>query len=158
MNVRVFRDNESKLFYWLETSILVLVLIATAILGVQWYLDVILIIIIFGFFVAGPPLRAEVENNGVIKFIKPIGHTVITAALLRSVKGQGVHSYSAHILLRNKFSLVIMYRCRKYENASELAQAALDLIAKATNAKVDDNALKLLRQTAKGSTKQLPLK
>ena len=155
MKVQNFRDDEIKLFYWFVVGMPVLVTLLIA-FEREWALTVIAGVIIFGFLALGWPLSAEIVENSIV-FKGPIRRVRISPASLTRVKGVGVRDFSAHIILRNKGEFPVGYRCRKYDHASELAQAVLDLIAKAPQAKVDPDAIKLLQQTAKGSRKALPL-
>lgn len=74
---------------------------------------------------------------------------------LMSIKATGVHDYRSHLVIRTKGRLPIGFRCSKFSNAPVLAQAFLDLIDKSPQAKVTDDAFKLLRKVAEGNTKPL---
>lgn len=159
MAARIFKDEEIKWFYWIVAGLPFLV----GLLGLTQQGGLIPSLVMFGgvliVLTLGWPLTVTVGGSGNITFRGPIRRTVFTPRSLKRVKAMGAQDYRAHIVLRNKFSLIPEgYRCRKYTQSAELAQAVLNLIEKAPDAKVDKDALKLLRQTAKGSTKPLPIK
>jgi hypothetical protein len=155
---QVFQDKEIRWFYGIELGLPSLVALLVLIQG-EWRVIGALFVTIVGFMYLGWPLSAEITRKGTIIFHGLLRHVEMDSKYLASVKASGPHDYRAHIVLRNRRQLPIGYRCRKYENAPELAQAILVLIEKAPDAKVTDDALKLLRQTAQGSRKpQLDLR
>lgn len=160
MSKQVFRDEEIKWFYWIEVGVLSLVLL----LGIVssdgvWYLNLLVVFAMLGFLYISWPLSAEVMDKNHITFRYPLRKALFTPESLAVVKVIGARDYRAHIVLRNRYSLLpVGYRCRKYTQSAELAQAVLNLIEKAPDAKVTKDALKLLQQTAKGSRKPLPHK
>jgi hypothetical protein len=157
MDTRVFRDKEIVWFYWIVTGGVGLTLLLM-LTGQEWLYSILVGSILLAFLYLSWPLSAEVTDQGYLIFRYPIRKETITPTSLARVKAIGGRDYRAHIGLRNKWGLPIGYRCRKYTDHAQLAQAVLDLIAKAPHVKVTEDALKLLKQTAKGSTKPLPLK
>jgi hypothetical protein len=155
--MKLFKDEEIKWFYVIEIGIFSFVFLL-AVVQQMWFISAGFLLIILGFLYLSWPLSAEITAKNYIIFKYPIRKVEITPTSLFSVKAGGVHDYRAHIILRNRGGLPVGYRCRKYENAPILAQALLDLIEKTPNAKVTDDALKLLKQVAKGNRKPLPLK
>ncbi len=161
----VYTDIESKWWYWLQNSIFTGVVIlslfgpepATHFYNESFFLVPLLLAIDLGFLYFGPPLRARVVNDACIQFEGPVRFQRITPLSLKRIKTVGARTWSAHLTIYNKYGWPIWYRCRQFHNSPELAQAVLDLIAKAPNAKVDEDAIKLLKQTAGGSRKALPL-
>jgi hypothetical protein len=146
---QIFHDRDAVWFYRIEFGILTLVLLIVASQR-EWLLVLIPLLGGLGFLVAGPPISAQVSADGQsVLFNGPLRSTGVSSETLATVKGAGVNDYRAHLVLRNKHGLPIMYRCRKYENAAQLAQAVLDLIEKSPTVNVTDDGIKLLKKTAK---------
>ncbi len=152
---RIFRDKEIVSFYWIEVGLLGFVLILGLVKG-ELSMNLIIMLFILGFLYFGWPLTCELTSDGNVIFKNPLRRTAVTPKSIATVKAKGVHDYRAHITIRNKGGIPIGYRCRKYENAPILAQAVLELIEKASNARVTKDALKLLQRTAKGKTRPIP--
>jgi hypothetical protein len=157
LSMSVFKDKEIVPFYWIVLSPGVFLVLCT-LLQREWGVSAYMGILVLGFMYLGWPLSAEVNKDGNVLFKGIVRRVHVTPESLVYVKGIGVHDYRAHIAFRVKGDIPLAYRCRKYENRAVLAQAMLGVIEKSTNAKVTDDALKLLHQTAKGSKKPLPLK
>jgi hypothetical protein len=116
-NVFLFRDKEAFYFYVLEISLVSVVGLVALVMQI-WLVLIIMLLGIAGFLIFGPPTKAEINTDGTLRFIGPLWRTKITPESLIRVKAQGVRDYRAHVELRNKYSLGIMYRCRKYEHAA----------------------------------------
>ena len=144
MTKPIFYDKEIRPFYWIVIGIPALSAVIWPLQG-RWTEGLAPLLFALGFAVLGPPLSAEVmPDNEYILFKGPIRRSKVSAESLIRVKVIGAHDYRAHIVLRNKYGLPIMYRCRKYDNAPVLATAVLRLIENAPQAKVSTDALKLL--------------
>jgi hypothetical protein len=157
MDNQVFQDKEIRWFYGIIIGLHIFVLVLE-LTDREWALSFVVLLLIFCFLFLGWPILASASNDGNIIFKGPMRRVAITPKTLISIKASGARDYRAHLVVRVRSGLPIGYRCRKYENAPELAQAMLDLIEKTPNAKVTDDALKLLKQVAKGNRKPLPLK
>ena len=105
----------------------------------------------------GWPLSANV-CNGIVSFKSPLRKVSVSLENIITVKVVGARDYRTHISIRTKMNLPIGYRYRQYERAPELAKAVLAIVEKAPQAKVNPDALKLLKQVAEGKVKPLPLK
>lgn len=144
-------------FYWFTLGPCVFALLLV-LADQEWGISLFMALIVLGFMYLGWPLAAEVKEDGTILFRGIIRRVHVTPESLASVKGAGVYDFRAHIVFRVKGGIPLGYRCRKYENRAVLAQAMLDVIEKSPDVKVTKDALKLLRQTAKGNTKPLSRK
>ena len=154
MTNRIFYDTEIKWFYGIEVGVVGFVLLLSLI-GSDRIYALIPLVVLLGFLYISWPLHATVEPDGAIIFKYPLRKVRFSSSTPFKVKAIGVHDYRAHIALRAKWGIPVGYRCRKYTNAPELAQAVLDLVDSSSSVKVTDDAMKLLRQVAKGSRRPL---
>jgi hypothetical protein len=151
-NGRTYIDKEILIFYWTVAGISAVVSLM-AVSEHEWWLSLLMVTITFLFLACGWPLKAVVGEQGEVTFIGPIRRTMVSPNNLVKVKAVGANDYRAHIVLRTSHGLPIGYRCRKYLNAAELAATVLVLIEKSPNAKVTQDAMGLLRKTAKQNKK-----
>jgi hypothetical protein len=157
LSARIFKDKGIIPFYWMTLGPGVLALILQIVVH-EWGVAAMAAMIVLGFMYFGWPLSAELKEGGGILFKGMIRRVYVTPQSLAHMKVVGAHDFRAHITFRVKGDIPLGYRCRKYENRAILAQAMLDIIEKSPNARVTKGAIKLLRQTAKVTTKALPVK
>lgn len=154
MHERVFKDKEIVWFYGIVLGLLALtfVLVVT---DREWLISLLPVISMIGVSYFGWPLKARIIDSRTVVFIGLLRTIKVTSKSIASVGIVGAYDYRAQLRLRNRHDVQIGYRCRHYDHAPELAQALLNIIKKAPNAKVDSDAIKLLQQVASGKTTPL---
>jgi len=133
-------------FYAITVALPVCVAVLVATTG-QWVGALGLSAIAAAFAFAGWPLRARRLPCGGVQFVGLVRRPVLRSGDLTRVKAVGGRDYRRHVTLRSRNGLPVGYRLTRFTGPDILAGAVLRVV-EGSGARVDDEALALLREAA----------